>query len=96
MSENAVTTNVPTVDAAAPTKEAVEERMAARVGILSEYTRVCAMVEVEVEMETEIPLAEYQDLKNQIARMSDVESLQEEWNERAAAADEVERLLREY
>ena len=77
-------------------KEAVEERMAARVGILSEYTRVCAMVEVEVEMETEIPLAEYQDLKNQIARMSDVESLQEEWNERAAAADEVERLLREY
>ena len=40
-------------------KEAVEERMAARIGILSEYTRVCAMVEVEVEMETEIPLAEY-------------------------------------
>ena len=77
-------------------KEAVEERMAARVGILSEYTRVCAMVEVEVEMETEIPLAEYQDLKNQIARMSEVESLQEDWKERAAAADEVERLLREY
>ena len=75
-------------------KEAVEERMAARIGILSEYTRVCAMVEVEVEMETEIPLAEYQDLKNQIARMSEIESLQEEWTERAAAADEVERLLR--
>ena len=75
-------------------KEAVEERMAARIGILSEYTRVCAMVEVEVEMETEIPLAEYQDLKNQIARMSEIELLQEEWTERAAAADEVERLLR--
>lgn len=75
-------------------KEAVEERMGARIGILSEYTRVCAMVEVEVEMETEIPLAEYQDLKNQIARMSEIELLQEEWTERAAAADEVERLLR--
>jgi hypothetical protein len=77
-------------------KDAVEERLTGRVGILSEYTRVCAMVEVEVEMETEIPLAEYQDLKNQIARMSEVESLQEEWKERAAAADEVERLLRSY
>jgi hypothetical protein len=77
-------------------KDNVEERLEARVSMMSEYSKVISMIEIEVEMETEIPMVEYQDLKNQLLRVSEVESLQEEWRQRAEAQDEVERILRSY
>lgn len=41
-------------------KNATEERLEARISMLNEYTKVLSMIEIEVEMETEIPVAEYE------------------------------------
>ena len=41
-------------------KDATEERLEARISMMNEYTKVLSMIEIEVEMETEIPVAEYQ------------------------------------
>lgn len=43
-------------------KDATEERLEARISMMNEYTKVLSMIEIEVEMETEIPVAEYQGM----------------------------------
>lgn len=43
-------------------KDATEERLSARISMMNEYTKVLSMIEIEVEMETEIPVAEYQGM----------------------------------
>ena len=43
-------------------KDATEERLGARISMMNEYTKVLSMIEIEVEMETEIPVAEYQGM----------------------------------
>lgn len=43
-------------------KDAIEERLEARISMMNEYTKVLSMIEIEVEMETEIPVAEYQGM----------------------------------
>lgn len=41
-------------------KDAMENRLEARISMIHEYAKVLSMIEIEVEMETDIPLAEYQ------------------------------------
>lgn len=41
-------------------RDAMENRLEARISMIHEYAKVLSMIEIEVEMETDIPLAEYQ------------------------------------
>jgi hypothetical protein len=54
------TAYVSRVERVVEAKDAVEERLGARISMMNEYAKVLSMIEIEVEMETEIPLAEYQ------------------------------------
>eukprot|EP00887_Chlorella_sp_A99_P006770 scaffold3.g6770.t1 len=64
------------------------------VELVDAYARVLSMIEIEVEMESEVPAAEVLGIEQQIARLSEIEGLQEEWALQAEAQEEVERLLR--
>jgi hypothetical protein len=71
----------------------IEERLRKRIELIASYARVMHMIEIEVEMETEVPTAELAGIEEQIAALNEVEELQEEWKIQAEAQDEVERLL---
>lgn len=73
---------------------AIEERLKKRIQLADAYARVISMIEIEVEMETEVPAAEVLGIAEQIQRLEEIESLQEDWQLQAEAQDEVERLLR--
>jgi hypothetical protein len=74
-------------------RETIEERLKKRIELIASYARVMHMIEIEVEMETEVPTAELAGIEEQIAALNEVEELQEEWKIQAEAQDEVERLL---
>lgn len=78
----------------AAAKSAIELRVSKRLELLDSYARVINMIEIEVEMETEVPVAELQGIEQQIVRLGEIEELAEEWQLQAEAQDEVERLLR--
>ncbi len=73
---------------------AIELRLAKRIEMVDAYAKVISMIEIEVEMETQVPMSEMQGIEVQIARLSEIEELQSEWKLQAEAQDEVERLLR--
>ncbi len=58
------------------------------------YARLANMVEIEVEMDTEVPAAEVAGIEEQIAALEEVKDLAAEAALQAQAQDEVERLLR--
>lgn len=58
------------------------------------YARVTNMIEIEVEMDTEVPAAEVAGIEEQIMRLEEVADMQADWHVQAEAQDEVERLLR--
>ncbi|GIL63825.1 hypothetical protein Vafri_17820 [Volvox africanus] len=72
----------------------IEERLIRRIELLEGYSRVMNMIEIEVEMDIEVPAAEVAGIQEQVARLVELESLQEDWRAQAEARDEVERLLR--
>ena len=58
------------------------------------YARVANMIEIEVEIDTEVPAAEVAGIEEQILRLEEVAEMQADWRLQAEAQDEVERLLR--
>ncbi|GAB4823249.1 hypothetical protein N2152v2_010295 [Parachlorella kessleri] len=82
------------LDRVAAARSNLEQRLQKRVEMVDAYARVIAMIEIEVEMETQVPEAEVLGIEEQIARLTEIEGLQEEWQVQAQAQDEVERLLR--
>jgi C4-type Zn-finger protein len=52
------------------------------------------MIEIEVEIDTEVPAAEVQGIEEQLSRLEEVAEMQMDWRLQAEAQDEVERLLR--
>ncbi|EFJ52995.1 hypothetical protein VOLCADRAFT_85808 [Volvox carteri f. nagariensis] len=72
----------------------IEERLTRRIELLEGYSRVMNMIEIEVEMDIEVPAAELAGIEEQVARLVELESVQEDWRAQAEARDEVERLLR--
>ncbi|GLC33999.1 hypothetical protein PLESTM_000142600 [Pleodorina starrii] len=72
----------------------IEERLSRRIELLEGYSRVMNMIEIEVEMDIEVPAAEVAGIQEQVARLVELESVQEDWRAQAEARDEVERLLR--
>ncbi|KAG1656631.1 hypothetical protein FOA52_008636 [Chlamydomonas sp. UWO 241] len=72
----------------------IESRLGKKLELLDGYARVMNMIEIEVEMDLEVPAAELADIEQQIMALSEMESYRDEWAMQAEARDEVERLLR--
>lgn len=72
----------------------LEERLTGRLALVDGYARVLSMIEIEVELDTEVPAEEMMGIEEQMQRLSEVEELQTEWQLQAEAQDEVEKLLR--
>lgn len=53
-----------------------------------------SMIEIEVEMDIEVPAAELEGIEQQMVRLVELEGLQEDAWMQAEARDEVEKLLR--
>lgn len=76
-------------------RRTLEDRLTKRLELIEGYSRVVNMIEIEVEMDTELPQAELLGIEEQVARLFEVEELQQQWKLQAEAQDEVERLLRQ-
>eukprot|EP00884_Botryococcus_braunii_P011594 jgi/Botrbrau1/20435/Bobra.145_2s0002.3 len=72
----------------------LEERLKGKLELVDGYARVTNMIEIEVEMDVEVPAAEVQGIEAQITRLLEVQDMQSQWAAQAEAQDEVERLLR--
>jgi hypothetical protein len=72
----------------------IESRLGKRIEMVDAYAKVISMIEIEVEMETQVPRSEMEGIEVQIAKLGEIEELQSEWKMQAEAQDEVERLLR--
>ncbi|KAK9834837.1 hypothetical protein WJX81_002704 [Elliptochloris bilobata] len=74
--------------------DGLEQRLRKKLELLDGYARLANMVEIEVEMDTEVPAAEVAGIEEQIAALEEVADLAAEAAIQAQAQDEVERLLR--
>lgn len=72
----------------------LEQRLRKCLELADGYARVLSMIEIEVEMDSEIPQAELADIGAEIDKLQEVEAMREEWQLQLEAQDEVERLLR--
>eukprot|EP00198_Chlamydomonas_reinhardtii_P009690 XP_001699027.1 predicted protein [Chlamydomonas reinhardtii] len=64
------------------------ERLARKVELLDGYSRVMNMIEIEVEMDIEVPAAEVAGIQQQMDRLIELESVAEDWRAQAEARDE--------
>ena len=83
-------------------RDLISRRLTARLALLSRLARVAAMIEIEVELDSNVAAAEFAGaaagIADEIATLADnadVAELADVWRNTAAASDEVERLLRE-
>eukprot|EP00879_Flechtneria_rotunda_P008358 GHRR01008755.1.p2 GENE.GHRR01008755.1~~GHRR01008755.1.p2 ORF type:complete len:567 (+),score=195.61 GHRR01008755.1:328-2028(+) len=82
------------LDRVAAAAAGIEERLSKRLKLLDGYTRVINMIEIEVEMNLQVPQAEYESIGVELEKLSELETVRQEWQMQAEAQDEVERLLR--
>lgn len=71
----------------------LEQRLAKRLELIDGYARVLNMIEIEVELDTQVPDEEMIGIEQQILRLTEVEELQEQWQLQAEAQEEVWGLL---
>lgn len=78
-------------------REGLENSLRGRIELIDSYARVCSMIEIEVEMDTNVLAAEAtsnaESIAKQIQQIMELENLEERWRLQAEANDEVERLL---
>ena len=67
----------------------LEQRLSKRVELIDGYARVLNMIEIEVELDTQVPDEEMIGIEQQILRLTEVEELQEQWQLQAEAQEEV-------
>ncbi len=60
----------------------IEERLARKVELLDGYSRVMNMIEIEVEMDIEVPAAEVAGIQQQVDKLIELENLQVRWGVR--------------
>ena len=72
----------------------LEARLRKRIELLERYASVMAMIEIEVEMETNVPAAEIAGIEAAVIALEEADEIMAEWVQQASAADEVEKLLR--
>ncbi|KAF1862303.1 hypothetical protein Lal_00026829 [Lupinus albus] len=78
-------------------RENLQNSLRGRIELIDSYTRISSMIEIEVEMETDVLAAETasnaDSITEQIEQIIELENLEERWKIQAEANDEAERLL---
>ncbi|XP_020580268.1 uncharacterized protein LOC110024564 isoform X2 [Phalaenopsis equestris] len=77
--------------------ESLEKSISARIELIDSYAKISSMIEIEVEMDSDVLVAEAisnaESIAKQIQQIMEIENLEERWRIQAEANDEVERLL---
>ncbi|XP_054823525.1 uncharacterized protein LOC129321685 isoform X2 [Prosopis cineraria] len=78
-------------------RESLQKSLRGRIELIDSYARISSMIEIEVEMDTDVPAAETvsnaDNIMEQIQQIMELENLEERWKIQAEANDEAERLL---
>ncbi|XP_011625265.1 uncharacterized protein LOC18439265 [Amborella trichopoda] len=78
-------------------RESLENSLLTRIGLIDSYARISSMIEIEVEMNSDVLAAEAvsnaENIAEQIEHMMELENLEERWRMQAEANDELEKLL---
>ncbi|KAK7318103.1 hypothetical protein RJT34_02801 [Clitoria ternatea] len=78
-------------------RESLQNSLRGRIELIDSYARISSMIEIEVEMETDVLAAEtasnVNSITEQIEQIMELENLEERWKIQAEANDEAERLL---
>ncbi|GAU32601.1 hypothetical protein TSUD_71490 [Trifolium subterraneum] len=78
-------------------RESLQNSLQGRIELIASYARISSMVEIEVEMETDVLAAgttsDVDGFTDQIEQIMELENLEERWKMLAEANDEAERLL---
>ncbi|KAK6935527.1 hypothetical protein RJ641_035682, partial [Dillenia turbinata] len=78
-------------------REGLENSLMAQIELIESYARISSMIEIEVEMDSDVLAAEAasnaEKISDQIQQVMEQEKLEERWRIQAEANDEVERLL---
>ncbi|XP_010659322.1 uncharacterized protein LOC100246151 isoform X5 [Vitis vinifera] len=78
-------------------REGLENSLKGRIELIDSYARISSMIEIEVEMASDVLAAEaasnVESIAEQIQQIMELENLEERWRQVAEANDEVERLL---
>ncbi|GAV65763.1 hypothetical protein CFOL_v3_09277 [Cephalotus follicularis] len=79
-------------------REILENSLRGRIELIVNYARISSMIEIEVEMDSDVLAAEAvsnaESVTEQIQQIMELENLEEKWTIQAEANDEAERLLR--
>lgn len=78
-------------------REGLENSLTKRIELIESYARISSMIEIEVEMDSDVLAAEVasnaENIAEQIRQIMEIENLEEKWKLQAEANDEAERLL---
>ncbi|KAJ3695708.1 hypothetical protein LUZ60_001085 [Juncus effusus] len=78
-------------------RENLESALKARIELIESYAKISSMIEIEVEMDSDVLAAEAasnaERISEQIQQIMEIDNLEEQWRIQAEANDEVERLL---
>ncbi|XP_076885193.1 uncharacterized protein LOC143534636 [Bidens hawaiensis] len=78
-------------------REGLENSLKSRIELIESYARISSMIEIEVEMDSDVLAAESasnaETIAKQIEQMMELENLEERWRIQTEANDEVEKLL---
>lgn len=78
-------------------RESLENSLLARIELINSYAKISSMIEIEVEMDSDVLAAEAvsnaERIVEQIHQIMEIENLEERWRLQAEANDEAERLL---
>ncbi|KAJ6946067.1 hypothetical protein NC651_000979 [Populus alba x Populus x berolinensis] len=78
-------------------REGLENSLKGRIELIDSYARISSMIEIEVEMDSDVLAAEalsnVESIAEQIQQIMELENLEERWRLQAEANDEAERLL---
>uniref|UniRef100_A0A7N0RCP7 Uncharacterized protein n=1 Tax=Kalanchoe fedtschenkoi TaxID=63787 RepID=A0A7N0RCP7_KALFE len=78
-------------------RDSLENSIQGRIELIDNFAKISSMIEIEIEMDTEVLAAEAvsnaERIAEQIQQIMELENLEEKWRIQAEANDEVERLL---
>lgn len=78
-------------------RESLESSLGRRIELIESYARISSIIEIEVEMDSDVLAAEAagnaESIAEQIQQIMELENLEEKWKIQAEANDEAERLL---
>ncbi|XP_073055586.1 uncharacterized protein [Primulina eburnea] len=78
-------------------REGLESSLKNRIELIESYARISSMIEIEVELDSDVLAAEavsnVENVADQIKQIMEIENLEEKWRFQAEANDEAEKLL---